>query len=236
MPLSLRSLTHRFKTYKKVSMLEYKRNQVEQAIAGVLEPKSLEAAPELKTRMKRLLDADRALGRAKRASSVEETNYAFYSGNPPGSGVEVWFSSYEAFALLNGLRLMEHGWPQGLAVSILRRVRNDLESEHTRILKLDVRTLFDEKAIKRAAKEGDFAFDNSAPAFLAIVSKSCLGPIAERAVLDYRVCEGTSETMKWISKTTKGSYGFSMFELVSVAHALKNKLAQTEPRHRGRGA
>jgi uncharacterized protein (DUF1778 family) len=30
---------------------------------------------------------------------------------------------------------MEHGWPQGFAVSIIRRVRLDLESEHARILR-----------------------------------------------------------------------------------------------------
>jgi hypothetical protein len=29
---------------------------------------------------------------------------------------------------------MEHGWPQGFAVSIMRRVRLDLEREHAPIL------------------------------------------------------------------------------------------------------
>ena len=106
-----------------VSMPEYKRNQVEEAISGVLEPNSPEPTSELRTRLKRLLETDRALGRASRSSDPERANYAFYSAEAPGSGVEVWFSDYEAFALLNGLRLMAHGWPQGLAVSILRRLR-----------------------------------------------------------------------------------------------------------------
>ena len=216
-------------------MLEYKRNQVEEAISRVLEPRSPEPTPELRTRMKRLLDADRAAGRTTRSSNPELRNYAFYSGEPPGSGVEVWFSEYEAFALLNGLRLMDHGWPQGFAVSILRNVRTNLASEHKRILGLDVRAIFDEKEINRAAKEGDFAFDNAVPAFLAIVSKGGRGPVTERAILAYRICDGVAEAMQWMSRTTKGPYGFAMFELVSVAHALKNKLVLTEPRHRGRG-
>jgi uncharacterized protein (DUF1778 family) len=33
------------------------------------------------------------------------------------------------------LRILEHGWPQGFAVSIMRRVRLDLEREHARILR-----------------------------------------------------------------------------------------------------
>ena len=47
-------------------------------------------------------------------------------------GADILFTEYEAFALLNGLRIMAHGWPQGFAVSIMRRVRVDLEREHAR--------------------------------------------------------------------------------------------------------
>ena len=31
----------------------------------------------------------------------------------PGKGFEVWLADYEAFALLTGVRLLQHGWPQG---------------------------------------------------------------------------------------------------------------------------
>jgi predicted DNA-binding transcriptional regulator YafY len=54
--------------------------------------------------------------------------------------VEVWFSEYEAFALLNGLRLMAHGWPQGVAVTLMRRVRSELEKQHARILNQDLKS------------------------------------------------------------------------------------------------
>jgi hypothetical protein len=219
-----------------VSMLQYKRNQVEEAVSGVLEPKSHGPTSELRTRLKRLLETDRALGRTARSSDPELANYAFYSADPPGSGVEVWFSEYEAFALLNGLRLMGHSWPQGFAVSVLRRVRVDLEMQHARILKLDRKSLFDQEAIRRNAKEGDMAFGNTAPVLLTIVSKAGEAPNAQREPLGCSICEGPGEAMKWVWEMSKGSHGFTMFELANVAHALAMRLALTEPHHRGRGA
>jgi hypothetical protein len=37
-------------------------------------------------------------------------------------------------------------------------------------------------------------------------------------------------------ESKQGIYGFTMFELVSIAHSLANKLEHTEPRRRGQGA
>jgi hypothetical protein len=79
---------------------------------------------ELRTRIKRLLELDRSIGRNLRSKNAEEANFGFFSEK---AGAVISFSEYEAFALLNGLRIMEHGWPQGFAVSIMRRVRLDLE-------------------------------------------------------------------------------------------------------------
>jgi hypothetical protein len=229
-------LTAAFKTYSSVSMLEYKRNQIEEAISGVLDPKSAKPTSELRTRLKRLLDADRAAGRSPRSSDPELANYAFYSADPPGRGVEVWFSEYETFALLNGLRLMEHGWPQGFAVSVLRRVRVDLEMQHARILKLDAKALFDQEAISRDAQAGDIWFDNTAPVLLTIVSRAGKAPVAERGLLDCAICEGATAAMEWIREVGGFSYAFTMFELVSIAFQLERRLANTEPQLRGRGA
>jgi len=122
----------------------FKRNQVEEAIAGVFEA-SATLSSESRTRLKRLLDTDRRLGRSKRSVDPERANFAFYSVDSPGRGVEVWFSNYEAFALLVGLQLMRHGWPQGFAVGVLRRVRPDLERQHARILSLDPADLFNQR-------------------------------------------------------------------------------------------
>ena len=98
--------------------MRFKRNQVEAAISRVLEGDLVKPSSELRTRLKRLLDTDRGLGRNKRSADPGLANFAFYSENAPGRGAEIWFSTSEAFALLTALRLMQHGWPQGFAVSI----------------------------------------------------------------------------------------------------------------------
>ena len=214
-------------------MLGYKRNQIEAAISGVLEPRSPEPTTELRTRLKRLLETDRALGRVPRSNDPTRTHYAFYSADSPGSGVEVWFSQYEAFALVNGLRLMAHGWPQGFAVSVMRRVRSELENQHARILRQDPKILFDQEALRRDAREGDVAFDNTDPVLLTIVSRSGTAPNEQESPLGCAVCRGIAEAMKFIGEARKGAGAWSMFELVSVAHALSGKLAHTEPSHRG---
>jgi hypothetical protein len=115
--------------------MSYKRNQVEEAIAHIFVPNDEKPPSELRTRIKRLLDLDRSMGRKLRSKDAEEANFGFFSEEAPGTGADILFSEYEAFALLNGLRIMGHGWPQGFAVSVMRRVRRDLEREHARILR-----------------------------------------------------------------------------------------------------
>src|SRR6516164_3105236 len=113
--------------------MSYKRNQVEQAIARISVPKYEKPPRELHTHIKRLLELDRSIGRKRRSRDAEQANFAFFSDEAPGTGADILFSEYEAFALLNALRIMEHGWPRGFAVSIMRRVRLHLEKEHARI-------------------------------------------------------------------------------------------------------
>src|SRR3954465_11715246 len=112
--------------------MAYKRSQVEAAIARIFDPGSNEPASELRTRIKRLLELDRNLGRKLRSKDAEKSNFAFFSEEAPGTGADISFSEYEAFALLSGLNMMGHGWPQRFAVSIMRRVRPDLTKEHAR--------------------------------------------------------------------------------------------------------
>ena len=118
-------MTRSIETFIKVP--DAKRNQVEEAIARVFEPGSAKPSSIMRTQLKRLLDTDRVLG-AKRSADPERANFAFYSMDMLGRGIESWFSDYEAFALLTGLLLMRHGWPQGFVVALLRRVRPALEN------------------------------------------------------------------------------------------------------------
>lgn len=216
-------------------MPEYKRNQIEEAISAVLEPRSVQPTAELTTRLKRLLDADRNAGRQRRSSDPVRANYAFYSAAPPGTGVEVWFSAYEAFALFNGLRLMAHGWPQGFAVSVMRRVRPELESQHARLLNQDAEQLFDQEAILRNAQAGDMAFDSTDPVFLVIVSLPGVELNEQGEAHACAICRGLDEVGKFLERAGKIAGGWTMFPLAGGAHQLSAALSRTEPRHRGRG-
>jgi hypothetical protein len=149
----------------------FKRNQVEEAIALVLEPGSTKPSTELRTRLKRLLDTDRGLGRNKRSKDPEIANFDFYSTDAGGRGSENWFSDYEAFALLTGLRLMRHGWPQGFVVAILRRVKRELERHYVRSLKQNPVGPFEDQRSQQKARTGDIAFDSPNPLLLVIISK-----------------------------------------------------------------
>src|ERR1700722_8402203 len=111
----------------------YKRNQLEDAIARALQG-STSLSSQMRSRVKRLLEIDRACGRNKRSNDPEQANFAFHGAATPGRGNENFFSDYETFALSTGLRLMGLGWPQGVVVALLRRVRPELEQHHRRIL------------------------------------------------------------------------------------------------------
>jgi hypothetical protein len=211
---------------------KYKRNQVEESISHLLEPNSSRPTIGLRTKLKRLLETDRALADSE---SGNDARFAFFSTEPPGRGVEIQFSSYEAFALLSGLRLMEHGWTQGTAVSIMRPVRPALEAQHERILLHDPNWLFDQEAIRSNAKPGDPAFDNRNPVLLTIVSGFADSSGKQGAPAECKICQGLAAAYAFFHKVSQGRGAFTMFEITTLAHRLASALAKTEPRARGRG-
>jgi hypothetical protein len=214
----------------------YKRNQIEAAISTVYE-RSAKPSSGLRTRIKRLLDTDRTLGCSPRANDKEMQHYAFFRHAAPGSGFEVQFSAYDAFALLLGLQLMMHNWPQRFVVSVLRRAKTQLEKEFERILTLDPRILFDQKAIRKTWRAGSPAFDTLEPAVLTIVSHHGVSRDQEQGPYSCSVHSDLNSATDWISQTIKGvGGGSSMFELTVVAHAVSQALAHTHPLPRGRTA
>ena len=211
----------------------YKRNQIEEAIGRIFDPNCDKPPSELRTRIKRLLELDRSMGRKVRSKDPEEGNFAFFSEEAPGTGVDISFSEYEAFALINGLRIMNHRWTQSFAVSIMRRVRPDLEREHARILQLDPKALFDWEAILAKDREGDIAVDNTDPVFLTLASK-------EERASDEGETPQLSAVLRGRDKVNQfsrnvGASSVTTFEVVTPAHRLHRELMKTEPRHRGRG-
>jgi hypothetical protein len=212
----------------KVLSVLYKRQQVEEAIARIFNPSCQEPSSELRMRIKRLLALDRSRGRTLRSKRAEEANFAFFSEEGPGTGADISFSEYEAFALLNGVRIMEHGWVQGAAVSILRRARGDLEKEHARILSESPDELFDQREIRTRARAGDLAVNSTRPAFLTIASKGQRGP-DEAQTEPISVCQGLEQATEFLHLVGEASF----FELTAAAHRLHQALIRTEPRHRG---
>jgi hypothetical protein len=214
-------------------MKRYKRNQVEEAISAIVEPRSNQPSSELRTRLKRLLETDRGLEVETNSDDPFRAHFAFYSAEAPGSGTEIWFSEYEAFALLSALQLMVHGWPQSFAVSVLRRARPELEVQHARVLKGDPKVLFDGEAIRRGAQAGDFAFDTIDPVLLIIISRSGSAVSEQEEPIACAVRAGAREAMKFIGEARARAW--TMFEMTTMAHRLLKELAKTEPRRRGRG-
>jgi hypothetical protein len=215
--------------------MRFKRNQVEQAISRVMVPTAATPPTAVLNPLKRLLDTDRNLGHRAKSTHPEQARYAFYSGEAPGSGKEVWFKEYEAFALLTGLRFLEHGFPQQKSVLALRMVRPVLEHEHSRIMSLDPKVLFDQAAIQRAAQPGRLAVSNTDPVFLVIYSgtEATDKSVRGKPITSLTVCRGEAEMMK-VMKAKLGPY--TIFQIVQTVWLLRQHLLTTEPSHRGRSS
>jgi hypothetical protein len=198
-------------------MAAYKRNQVEEAIFRALGAHG-ERAAEVKFRIKRLLVADRELaGRS----------YAFFSSERPGSGAEIKFSTYEAFAILVAIMVLEHGLPQVTVVKIMRQVRAALEIEHERILKRGPRVL------ESSPKPGGIAGINSDPVFLAMARAT--GSAVEKTLHPVAlICRGEAALMTFIKKGSP--VGVTFFELTGMMLGLATDLARTRPAKRGPAA
>jgi hypothetical protein len=206
----------------------YKRNQLEEAIARTLQVKEARIG-DLKLRMKRLLVTDRRLGRGREGGV--DRRYAFYSHKPRGSGVEVMFSGYEAFALLAALVLLEHGIPQAKVVSILREIRSDLEVAHRETLQKDAKALFDSQAVKKTARPGMIAVDNTAPVFLAFVKVNARKGMVRATIC---VCRGHDDLVRFLGEYSVPGSGATHFEFTRLMCSLADNLSNTRPVKRGR--
>ena len=214
--------------------MPYKRNQIEEAIFRTLDAHG-ERQNEVKFRIKRLLVTDRRLGRNLKSAREEDHHYAFFGGEPPGSGTEIMFSGYEAFALLAAVNLLEHGLPQERVVRIMRLVRRPFEAAHEAILKKDPAALFDQKAILASARPGMIAVNNTDPVFLVFVriKASSTGDESSGVVA---VCRGLDKLQTFIKQHSAPGTGATFFEFVSLMHTLAAHLSNTLPIKRGRGA
>jgi hypothetical protein len=215
--------------------MDYKRNQVEEAIFRTFDARE-HRRNELRFRIKRLLVTDRRLGRNIKSTREEERRYAFFGTEPPGSGTEIMFSAYEAFALLTGVVLLEHGLPQARVVRILRLVRESFEAAHAAILKKDPAALFDQDAVLAKASPGMIAVNNTDPVFLVFVRVTASSVDEELGGTAVAVCRGQEKLQTFIKRHSVPGMGATFFEFASLMHAFAAHLSQTLPVKRGRGA
>jgi hypothetical protein len=214
-------------------MPTFKRNQVEEAISRAIDPTAEKPSTDLLNRLKRLLDTDRSLGRSAKSTDPEKATYAFFSQDAAGSGIEVRFQEYEAFALLTGWRFLEHGFPQQKAVLALRRMRPLLEREHVRIMQLDPNALFDPQRIRAEVQsEGQIYLNNTAPVFLVVSSsEEDSAKTDERSIKSVTIWRTEDDLIRFI----KSHFGLNtIFELVGTSHRLHDCLLRTLPSERGR--
>jgi hypothetical protein len=208
-------------------MTDYKRNQLEEAVIRTLGATDARAR-DLKLKIKRLLLTDRRLGRGTR-SDHGANRYAFYSTRPQGTGTEVVFTGYEAFAVMAGLIVLEHGIPQAKVVRILQELRSDLEAAHRDTLQMDPKLLFDPQAVQKLP--GLLVVDNTTPVFLTFV-KLDIGK--ERVHAFVSVCRGLDELGKFLKEHSAPGSGATHFEFARLMHTLASNLLQTRPIKRGR--
>lgn len=214
-------------------MAAFKRNQVEDAITQTFGASGMRT-DELRLRLKRLLAADRRLGRPPKARDPAKGRYAFFSRPPPGKGTEVEFTGYEAFALAAGLMVLEHGLPQTAVVKVMRGVRAELEAAHQQTLNKDAAVLFDPQAVAAEARPGMLATDNIAPVFLVFLRLT--GSAVGKQDTVAAVCQGRVALAAFMKQHAVPGSGATIFELVRVMHTLAAALAQTRAVQRGRAA
>ena len=213
------------------SVTRFKANQVLEAILRTVNAEG-ERVKEIKFRLKRLYAADRGLGRRPRASAEADRLYAFFTDDPPGTGADILFTGYDAFASLAAILLLEHGLPQMAVVRLLRQVRRTLEGIHAENLKQNRDQLFDDKALAEQAKPGMIAFGSTDPVILAFVRLT--GSSVEDASFGPAVCLDALELPRFMKTHNAPGTGISIFDFSRLIHVLAANLSQSAAVRRGR--
>jgi hypothetical protein len=213
-------------------MKHYKRNQIDEAISRLSGEQTAEPGSGLRTRIKRLLDLDRSLPRNTRSNRPERADYAFYGSDSPGKGAEVSFSEYEAFAVMIGLQMLNHNWPQKFVVETLRRYRQELEGRHKTILRRDPDKIFDDKQVRASARAGSLAVSATSPMFLLIWSDDRHSRDSHPAAASAKMFDDEITALKFTRE--KVGRSTTWLEMTQLAQALSRELTKTLPKKRGR--
>jgi hypothetical protein len=216
-------------------MQKYKRNQVQEAIFRTMGAQGARA-DEIRFRLKRLLATDRSLGCRRQSQDKADRHYAFYGAEPRGTGADVMYSAYEAFALLAAVTLLEHGLPQVVVVKLMRQIRDELELAHAETLEKHPSDLFDQDAIRARAKPGMIAFDSTDPVILVFLRLTGSSVDEQNIGTVVSLCRNTIELSLFMKKHGSPGNGFSIFEFSRLIHLLAESLSRARAVKRGRAA
>ncbi len=206
--------------------MTYKRNQIEDAAESLFRQWERPIAG-LRTRLKRLLEMDGEKLREKGLSKgARRQSLAFRSVASPGTGGEIWFSGYEALALLLGLMMLDHGWPQGAVAKILREARGKLEPAHASILR-KLRVAKPQPVQRRSAGAPVAKPDG---VFFCISSPNRTTSTSEETNA-FAIYLNQNEMMEALLSKVQS---FTIYELVELTRSLSAELSKSEPRKRGR--
>jgi hypothetical protein len=205
--------------------MQFKRNQLEEAISRTVGERSAKPSSALKARLKRLLDVDRNI--ENDSTNLKRSLFAFYHKEPGGKGSEISFSVADACALLMGIRMLEHGWPQKFVVSGLRLIRSELARRHEEIL---------ERPIGQRKLElpqvGEINFAHPDTDFLLVVSDSG----SRNKSTDPYLRLFDNQIQAFAFQMEKAGRSCSWLSLEGPARTLNEHLLKSEPRRRGRGS
>jgi hypothetical protein len=225
--------------------LTFKRNQVEAAVAEATNRTGGPThAPNrvLATRLKRLIETDRAMPlRATHGSAGGF--YAFFEEQPPGQqGIEVQYTAYGAFALYVAVRLLDAGMPQSDAVVFMRRIRPRLEEEHDIISRKRPSDLIDHDppyGLEREVKLGFLVRSVERMVFLMVpadISAMTLFQPPKQGRLSgfANIARSSNELQRMLPSLVIPGAPILMIELVNPIQQLNFWLAQIPAVKRGR--
>jgi hypothetical protein len=215
-------------------MPSLKANQVRDAICHTLGAEGARGE-EIDLRLRRLIAADRNLGRNLTSSDSRERHFAFHDGESPGRGADIPYTQYEAFALLVGIMLLEHGLPQMTVVKLLREVRDRMQIAHAVSLAKRPGKIFAENEIRKRAALGTLGFDSTDPVIL-VFARLTGSSFDERLVgSQVDICESDSEVVEFMKRHRYPTV-FSILEFSKLIHDLYKNLGQSRPVLRGRSS
>jgi hypothetical protein len=226
----------------------YKRNQINEVLVKAIRSSHSRLSDDvILTRIKRLLDFDRKS--RPPPHGITPSVFAFHDSEASGSGRDVTFSAYSAFALFVALRLMNCGLPQGRAVFALRYYRAALEREHQRMSEIDLVSMLDVRGTvfadasdagrRRLIERGQAVELADSMVFFCVQADLEAVGITTRTIAEggearpNNICRGGNELIARLALDALAQSPTLVVELMNPLIQL-NYLVQTTPARRGR--